>query len=200
MLAFDQMASRMHSSGSDPTGMGRWSWMLFKGKNGHATRIVTAYFPNVVNRRKLESVYGQQVSFLSGQSIDVCPREFMISELIIALQDWRAAGEKLLLITDANGAARKRIEPRTLSLKLAGPSYPEATLTRKVPIVAGSELAARHWHTLTAFVCGRASPVACCCRSARSPCTSRRISIAAYVRLTGPVCFRWKPRSWFTRR
>ena len=45
MVVFDQFASLIHSTGIDRTGLGRWCWMLVKGKHNHSTRIITAYQP-----------------------------------------------------------------------------------------------------------------------------------------------------------
>ena len=45
MVVFDQFASLIHSTGIDRTGLGRWCWILVKGKHNHRTRIITAYQP-----------------------------------------------------------------------------------------------------------------------------------------------------------
>ena len=53
MLCFDQLAHRSGGSGSDERGLGRWTWMLFRGKNNVRTRIVSAYQPNSAKIQQL---------------------------------------------------------------------------------------------------------------------------------------------------
>ena len=43
VMAVNEAASRVHASGSDETGLGRWSWMLFEGHNEYRTRVISAY-------------------------------------------------------------------------------------------------------------------------------------------------------------
>ncbi len=42
-IATDQWVSRIQSKGVDPYGLGRWSYMIFKGKNDRSVAIITAY-------------------------------------------------------------------------------------------------------------------------------------------------------------
>lgn len=59
-MAFDVATSRMVNKGQDPTGLSRWSWLLFQGKHGIRTRIITAYQPVSSGHQDLMAVYAQQ--------------------------------------------------------------------------------------------------------------------------------------------
>jgi hypothetical protein len=56
-LVFGQLASKVQEVGSDD--LGRWSWMLLKGRAGHKVRIVMAYQPVVQKATMIGSVYQQ---------------------------------------------------------------------------------------------------------------------------------------------
>ena len=43
IMAFDQFAGLVTSVGMDEIDLGRWCWLLIKGKHRHVTRIITAY-------------------------------------------------------------------------------------------------------------------------------------------------------------
>ena len=41
----NQLAAFVIDSGSDNTGLGRWSWYLVEGEPGHQTYVITTYAP-----------------------------------------------------------------------------------------------------------------------------------------------------------
>ena len=43
MLGINALASKINRTGYDSSGLGRWSWILMRGKRDTVTRIVTAY-------------------------------------------------------------------------------------------------------------------------------------------------------------
>jgi hypothetical protein len=45
LVASSEMKHRIIDHGKDPTGLGRWVWVRIQGKEGHTTRIVSAYRP-----------------------------------------------------------------------------------------------------------------------------------------------------------
>jgi hypothetical protein len=56
-LAFGQLASKVHDVGS--SNLGRWSWMLFQGWDGHKVRVVVAYQPCPSKDTQIGTVYQQ---------------------------------------------------------------------------------------------------------------------------------------------
>jgi len=45
IVATQEIANRIISTGRDPKRLGRWTWIRIQGKEGHTTRIATAYRP-----------------------------------------------------------------------------------------------------------------------------------------------------------
>ena len=45
LVAVDETATRSREGGKDTTGLGRWVWMRFQGRNNHVTRIISIYRP-----------------------------------------------------------------------------------------------------------------------------------------------------------
>ena len=43
IVAMDDTAHRVIERGKDPTGLGRWTWVLLEGKQHIRMRIITAY-------------------------------------------------------------------------------------------------------------------------------------------------------------
>ncbi len=101
-MTMGEMASRHHTSGKDATGLGRWVWQLFKGKNNITTRIYTAYRPCKTHPKQLKTVYNLQRAYFRDKGIDRCPRELFLEDLEKELQGRKMAGERLLVMMDAN--------------------------------------------------------------------------------------------------
>ena len=88
-MVLGSLSSHVTKVGVDPTNLGRWSWMMVEGANGHRTRIVVAYQPSSHNLNKptrLLTVYRQQANFfLNSQKDKTCPRKLFWDHLISAL-------------------------------------------------------------------------------------------------------------------
>ena len=102
MLAFGEMATRVVETGVDSSGLGRWTWMRFIGRNGHKARIITAYVPCRSTIERHATVWAQQTSYLRTQGEKRCPRVVLLEDLAKAMIEWRSRGEKLILLVDAN--------------------------------------------------------------------------------------------------
>ena len=44
-MATNAFSTKVEGSGRDPTGLGRWIWTHFGGKNGMKLRVFTVYRP-----------------------------------------------------------------------------------------------------------------------------------------------------------
>ena len=102
MVVFDQFASLIHSTGIDRTGLGRWCWMLVKGKHNHSTRIITAYQPCRSSHTRLHTVYNQHRRYYRSRGDHRCPRQIFRESLIKQITYWLSRGERILLFIDAN--------------------------------------------------------------------------------------------------
>ena len=105
--AFGEAASRVSTTGVDPSGLGRWSWMLFRGRHGVTTRIITAYQPNRSRRDRLETVYAQHDSYWFRRRRTGCPIDHFRTDLGTHLLAWKEKGEKLIVFIDGNENVRR---------------------------------------------------------------------------------------------
>ena len=103
IFSINNAASRVMGSGRDSTGLGRWTWTRFRGRNGIATRIVCAYrLCTPAGSDKVFSVYAQHQRFFDDQRDDICPREAFIRDLCEELDEWIAQGDQVIVALDAN--------------------------------------------------------------------------------------------------
>ncbi len=97
---------RIESSGSDPHGMGRWSYVRLNGKNGRRVTIVTVYqvcANQSVNSAGAKTAYMQQWNILRQAGIeDPNPRQSFSKDLDAFLTPLQEAGDELLIMGDLN--------------------------------------------------------------------------------------------------
>jgi hypothetical protein len=94
------------ASDNDPSGLGRWTWTSFRGKNQLVVRIITGYRPVVDYSDKPGSVYSQHERHLLKNKDDRDPRLAFYEDLDLDIQVWLAAGDLLILGLDANENVR----------------------------------------------------------------------------------------------
>ena len=106
-MGIEQITYRVSGSGADEQGIGRWSWLLLKGKNGTLVRVITSYQPNITNSNSHPgSVYSQQRQYFQNKNIDTCPLEMFQTELVSQIQTWMRKKNKIILLIDANEDVR----------------------------------------------------------------------------------------------
>jgi hypothetical protein len=89
--------------GKDEEGLGRWSWILLGGSDGHTTRLITAYNPCKSGKANSGTSYQQQRRHFILRKQDLtCPRLLFRRHLTAAIAKWRAAGERIVLFMDHN--------------------------------------------------------------------------------------------------
>jgi hypothetical protein len=90
--------------GEDPSGLARWAWHHYQGKNGIALRVVSAYQPNGPGTGGPYTVYTQHVRHLcSGDKNNLHdPQTVFIEDLKTQLQDWIDTGDQIVVGIDAN--------------------------------------------------------------------------------------------------
>ena len=147
VMTFEEVAHRVKATGGDTTGLGRWSWILYEGKNNHKTRIISAYVPCKTSNDKSQSVYNQHKRFFMKQGINLCPRLLMHQHLTIQIKSWQKKGENIVLLIDANenlarmGQLQTKlcyecnlIDPIRAMYKKNNTILPATSLTGSVPI------------------------------------------------------------------
>ena len=107
IATFDRLSQFVQSTGSDPHGLGRYSWVQV-GSGSVSTRIVTLYVPNSTkvstnnsNQRRM-TVYNQHRRYFRSIGDNRCPRSILVDHIGTQIALWIAAGEQVLLFTDAN--------------------------------------------------------------------------------------------------
>jgi hypothetical protein len=82
--------------GSDPTLLGRWSWVKIRGCNGLQLLVVTLYRP-VISQGAL-STYQQHKNILLDKDIDECPRKVILDDLQQEIIKWKDEAMKTISI------------------------------------------------------------------------------------------------------
>ena len=104
------------ATGTDPEGLGRWSWMKLVGATV-TSRIIIAYQPCKTRKIAITATMAQQRRYWRLQGNNTCPRKLFRQHLITQLTEWRNDNEKLILLLDSN----ENMATGPLSRLLQGP-------------------------------------------------------------------------------
>ena len=103
LVAFGEMASCMNSatSGVDDEGLGRWTYMEFRGKDGHCTVVITGYVPCRNNKPDSGTSYQQlKRYYVNKKHSDVEPRKQWLEDFLKQLKAWKEEGKRLVVCLD----------------------------------------------------------------------------------------------------
>ena len=106
LISMGACSHRALGSGEDESGLGRWVWTLFAGRNHTKLRIISGYRPNPDSSDKTGSVYSQHERHLRSIQDDRNPRRAFISDLKDALETWADEGNLFIIGLDANDNVR----------------------------------------------------------------------------------------------
>lgn len=101
LLTTGDLSDKVLEKGTDPTGLGRWSWLYVKGRD-RGTRIIGAYRPNASAPHQHRTVYSQHQQYLRPLGDDTCPREAFFRDLFYSITEWQNAGDRIILMADFN--------------------------------------------------------------------------------------------------
>ncbi len=102
-ICFGDATGYIRKVGKDKEGLGRWSWILFGGSDGHMARLITAYNPCKSGRVNSGTSYQQQQRYYIMKKKDLtCPQILFRRHLTAAITKWRDAGEQIVLFMDHN--------------------------------------------------------------------------------------------------
>ena len=96
---------RTQSTGQDPSGLGRWAWTRYRGRQGIHLRVVTAYRP-VLNPSGAMSVWNQHKTHFEAKDDVRCPRAIFIVDILKEVQAWLEEGDQIVIGIDANEDVR----------------------------------------------------------------------------------------------
>ena len=102
--AIEDIAHRVIDQGQDPTGLGRWAWLLLEGKQHHHLRILSVYCP--VDSIGPETVSEQHRRHLYLVDRDEEPCDAIYKDLFQAVTEWKDQGDHIVIGIDANEDVR----------------------------------------------------------------------------------------------
>jgi len=107
LLGNGEITTSISASGTDPSGLGRWVWFSLSGHTGTTTHIISAYWLSNSSLSQTSSVRSQQRSYLLSQG-DTCPPcDAFLWDLGLAIAEWQAISDQIILMADMNGDIRK---------------------------------------------------------------------------------------------
>ena len=104
LVASSDIKHRIIDQGKDSTGLGRWVWIRIQGKEGHTTRLVSAYRP--CQSDGAGSVYRQHQRILSAGGDHRLPLDAFREDLTAEIINWKIDGDHLVIGMDANEDVR----------------------------------------------------------------------------------------------
>ena len=100
IFSVNQASNRVLSCGNDPSNLGRWSWTIYRGKEGLSLQVITAYCPH--DQGGDLSVYGQHRHRFHEMGKPRIPRKAFWEDLTREVKRWLEAGDQLILMGDWN--------------------------------------------------------------------------------------------------
>ena len=106
-LAIKKMVPLSHGpSFGDPTGLGRWSGMHFRGKDNRIFTVITAYrvCSGSIQTAPLGSAFAREYEYIREHGeISPRPRKTFLSDLATFILSIQAVGNSVLVMMDSNG-------------------------------------------------------------------------------------------------
>jgi hypothetical protein len=120
IISVGQTSHRVIQSGRDPSGLGRWSWTLYRGKHNVTIRSVSVYRPCKPSIPGPNSAYTQHKQYLDRIGDDRWPRDAIVEDLGQCIDKWRNSGDQIIVMGDFNeDVTNQRIQAWSTSLQLS---------------------------------------------------------------------------------
>ncbi len=102
-VCFGDATGYIKKVGKDKEGLGHWSWILFRGLDGYNTHLITAYNPCKNKKVNSGTSFQQQRRYFVMEKKDLtCPLILFRQQLTLAIQKWRASGDRIVLFMNHN--------------------------------------------------------------------------------------------------
>jgi hypothetical protein len=102
VAAVGRLVDLTSDSGSDPTGLGRWTWIKL-GNGTPTTRLLCGYLPCKPGRSSRgRTVWEQHKRFFESRGDFRYPSTIFVEDITNEIVKWRLAGEEVVLAIDAN--------------------------------------------------------------------------------------------------
>jgi hypothetical protein len=95
-ICFGESTGYIKKTGGDSKGLGRWSWILCSGTNGHSTQVITTYNLCKNTNTNLGTTYQQQRQYFITKKKDLTSPLVLFQEhLVKQIKKWRKARERI---------------------------------------------------------------------------------------------------------
>ena len=99
----DRLTHRVRESGRDPSGLGRWSWLRFRGRHDITTTLICAYRPCKPSRNTgINTVYSQHLRYMDDIGDERDPRQAILEDLTRFITECRQNNDQIIVMMDAN--------------------------------------------------------------------------------------------------
>ncbi len=115
LLSSGRWTRRCHQASADPTGMGRWTHLRLEGKHKIIVNILCVYRVCLPTRHETSTsntAYLQQSRHLRNANNHTCPRDQLLLDIGLLVQNWTHHDQETIILIDAN-------EPASLTSKWA---------------------------------------------------------------------------------
>ena len=102
ILSLNESAHRAIEAGADNTGLGRWSWIRYRGKHNVVLQVICAYCPCKPTDPGEKTTHSQQQRYFDNHNDPRSPHDALLEDLgsyILAVQE---AGDQIVLLMDCN--------------------------------------------------------------------------------------------------
>jgi hypothetical protein len=155
MVAFGELASCMNgeTSGVDELGLGRMTWMEFKGREGQSTMVLVGYVPCKNDKQDSGTSYWKHKRFfIWKEKKDQDPRARFLADLVALVSKWQKEGKNVVICLDANEDIYSGVIGKTLT------DRDGLNLVEAVQQSAGEKMGATHFR-------GSKPPISMACGS-----------------------------------
>ena len=104
--SINKSAHRVIEKGRDTTGLGRWSWIRYRGKHDVILQVISAYRPCVPRDPGESTVHSQHQRYLDNNDDNRRPRQAMLEDLGQHITSSREQGDQVALLMDCNEDVR----------------------------------------------------------------------------------------------
>ena len=101
-ISINKPAHRIIETGRDETGLGRWVWQKYRGKQDITLRVITAYRPCTSSNAGPSTTHSQQERYFDLKGDDRTPRKAILDDLKIEIEKWKEEGDQIILLMDVN--------------------------------------------------------------------------------------------------
>ena len=101
-ISINKPSHRIIETGRDESGLGRWVWQKYRGKQEITLRIITAYQPCTPSTAGPSTTHSQQEQYFDLIGDDRVPQKAMLEDLRDEIKKWKDEGDQIILLMDVN--------------------------------------------------------------------------------------------------